>query len=356
MKRILALIAVLTLLSTGTAALAMPIQLTGGSLTVKGTALYDGVEATIDLQPFNLFARNADGSYLIYADHGVYCVEAAELKHVTAALGSEGVSAVDSVETLVKGAKGDAVIQLQEALKTLGYLTDAADGSFGGGTERAIRDFQAAVGLEQTGEADGITQLLALSMTMETLEMEAAVDPEKMYAPIVDRVTIVLQPIKDSGMILEYDDMTGVGFISDGHEISYDASGDADIDRYELSIRFGLLVREGEDNIIDILPAVQVECLCVRRPVMNELTLKSGAHRGTAAFDSLESMLDGVNSLEQGVVLLNDEMIAALAGASEADELKLRIGGQYRTFDIQVEKAILPGLTQIGIIAEKIKG
>jgi nucleoid-associated protein YgaU len=54
--------------------------------------------------------------------------------------------------TLRKGSKGDAVKGLQNALRYRGYDPGAVDGAFGGGTERAVKEFQAAASLD----ADGI--------------------------------------------------------------------------------------------------------------------------------------------------------------------------------------------------------
>ena len=57
-------------------------------------------------------------------------------------------------ETLKKGDQGTSVKTLQEKLKALGYLTGAADGKYGAGTETAVKSFQKAAGLTETGTAD----------------------------------------------------------------------------------------------------------------------------------------------------------------------------------------------------------
>ena len=49
-----------------------------------------------------------------------------------------------------KGATGDSVAEIQKRLVELGYLT-SADGSYGPGTEQAIKNFQAANGLGMDG-------------------------------------------------------------------------------------------------------------------------------------------------------------------------------------------------------------
>ena len=57
-------------------------------------------------------------------------------------------------EALQKGDKGEKVLRLQEALITLGYLDDTADGNFGPKTEKAVEAYQKAKGLQITKIAD----------------------------------------------------------------------------------------------------------------------------------------------------------------------------------------------------------
>lgn len=55
---------------------------------------------------------------------------------------------------LREGDQGEQVTQLQQALIRLGYLAGEADGSYGPATSNAVRAFQAAEGLDETGIAD----------------------------------------------------------------------------------------------------------------------------------------------------------------------------------------------------------
>ena len=71
--------------------------------------------------------------------------------------------------TLRKGDEGPDVVTLQQALAELGYLTGAADGNFGTGTQTAVKKFQQDRGLD----ADGI----AGKMTQEALFAESSVTP-----------------------------------------------------------------------------------------------------------------------------------------------------------------------------------
>ena len=61
---------------------------------------------------------------------------------------------------VAKGAKGEDAMAVQRLLIRLGYLTGKADGDFGGGTEKAVKAFQAAEGMAQTGVVDDATRHL----------------------------------------------------------------------------------------------------------------------------------------------------------------------------------------------------
>ena len=74
-----------------------------------------------------------------------------------------------SYTTLRKGDEGPDVVTLQQALAELGYLSGAADGNFGTGTQTAVKKFQTDQGLE----ADGI----AGKKTLEALYTKSSVTP-----------------------------------------------------------------------------------------------------------------------------------------------------------------------------------
>lgn len=59
---------------------------------------------------------------------------------------------------LQAGSAGEAVVNLQRRLKNLGYFTGECDGMFGEATLAAVKQFQMANGLSETGTADRSTQ------------------------------------------------------------------------------------------------------------------------------------------------------------------------------------------------------
>ena len=176
-----------------------------------------------------------------------------------------------------------------------------------------------------------------------------------MLAAIAQKTGLDPQTISDNTLILDYDDIAGTGFLSDGTVISYANQAMGDIDQYALTFQFGLRIQDQADGTASVDPVVKVSCLCVRRPVIGELILKSGSFRGSADIEELETALDGVNTVEKGFAVLTDDMIEALADAAVNGELKLRIGGRYNTFDVQVAPEFLPSLARVGEVARRIK-
>ena len=347
MKRFFSILVVLMLM--GTAALAMPVSYNEGTMELSCSNGEENV--TLNVSKFHLLGMGEDGQYLIYAYGGYYSL-LTPLQGMTEedADRLNGMNDVreDSFSPLARGAKGDAVRQFQEALVTLGYLDGGADGDFGGKTETAIKAFQAAMGLEETGVADARLQMLALSMLQPGLVLENPGKDE-------ERLAAIAEMISDNGLVMDYDDITGIGFISDGNVITYTNQALADIDQYALKLQFGLLVQEKEGGR-SIEPVARVGCLCVRRPVMEGIVLKSGDYRGTATIENVSAELNGVKTEESGTAMLEAKAVEALANADNAGELKIRVTGKYNSFDISVDKSQLASVSRIGAVMRDVMG
>ncbi len=78
--------------------------------------------------------------------------------------------AVPALADIQKGSKGDDVVKLQQRLIDLGYLNGKADGDFGAKSEAALKAFQAANGLEETG--------IATDADIEAIFADTAIDSE----------------------------------------------------------------------------------------------------------------------------------------------------------------------------------
>lgn len=64
-----------------------------------------------------------------------------------------------TIQKISPGDSGEAVKKLQKRLKTLGFLSDSADGIYGTNTTAAVKAYQKAAGLEVTGVCDYTTYL-----------------------------------------------------------------------------------------------------------------------------------------------------------------------------------------------------
>ena len=80
--------------------------------------------------------------------------------------------------TLRKGDEGPDVVTMQQALAELGYLTGAADGNFGTGTQTAVKKFQQDNGLDADGIAGKMTQEALYAKSSVTPIPEATVGPD----------------------------------------------------------------------------------------------------------------------------------------------------------------------------------
>ncbi len=63
-------------------------------------------------------------------------------------------------QNLYIGARGVAVTELQHRLKALGYMEDAATGFYGNATKAAVKKYQAASGIQQTGGVGPATRAI----------------------------------------------------------------------------------------------------------------------------------------------------------------------------------------------------
>ncbi len=116
-------------------------------------------------------AGKADGNYEGATEYAVKAFQAkykslyddgiagpSTLKTLYSSSAVKASSPVSSIgTTLESGQSGDAVRAMQKRLKTLGYLSGTADGSFGDATKAAVMSFQSANGLNADGKAGTAT-------------------------------------------------------------------------------------------------------------------------------------------------------------------------------------------------------
>lgn len=358
-NKVLLWVMVLSIALTGMAAFAMPVHYEQDALTAQAAvidsaaqleAAAEGGEA-ISVQDFQLLSRTGDGRMLIFADGRYMTVNEADMADVIEQAGEARINALPQVptETVQRGSDKAAVATLQQALIDAGYLSGAADGSFGGKSASAVSAFQKDMGLEETGAADPLMQLLLSSTSQAPVSIVAEYDPTMRYAPIAGRTAADLTAISQFGLELKLDDISGEGALGNGSFIGMDASGSSDLDSYYFSLEFALFVRPDEAGDFAVNPGIKLGCECVRRPIMQEIILKSGDLRVTLPVGDLQSILSGSKAIETGMVSLDEAALKVLANAAETGELKFRIKCKYNSFDGAADATLLPGIANIGL-------
>ncbi len=154
---------------------------------------------------------------------------------------------------LTKGMTGPAVRNLQQQLINLGYLTGTADGDFGGGTENAVKRFQAAVGYPQDGVASVTIQHLLFSADTPVYT------PQATDAPVVTNPPAPTEePVVDNGpRDLAYGDkgeavkvlqqrLIELGYLSNG------ADGDYGNGTAQAIMRFQAAIGWAQDGVATI--------------------------------------------------------------------------------------------------------
>ena len=356
MKRTMILTLVLAIVLMGMGAYAMPIKVSNGTFTATATDTADGSEYALDVEEFQLLGKDADGAYLVYSDGHFLTVSAGFMQPVLDAIGGDAsLPVIADMQTLSRGSRGEGVETLQRALIRLGDMSGSADGDFGGMSERAVSAAQEALGLEETGEADAQLQLLLQSMAGTARSYTISEDPAVRFSSIIEKTDANLDKVVEMGLNLVYDDIYGVGMISDGTTITYNVPTVSEIDKRSFTASFGLAVAQGDDGRVSIDPVMKINCTGAQRHTMQEVTLKSGDERHTFVIGSLENSLSGLNAVEDATIALDDDTVKMLAGVAEAGELKIRIVCKYNTYDIVVPTDKLARIAALGEAAVGLK-
>lgn len=80
-------------------------------------------------------------------------------------------SAASGFVTMKVGSAGDNVVDLQQRLRMLGYLSAQADGKFGKQTESAVKRFQRGAGIVQNGIAGQMTMHALKKVTVSRADL-----------------------------------------------------------------------------------------------------------------------------------------------------------------------------------------
>lgn len=114
------------------------------------------------LKDLGYYTGKISGNYLEGTRAGIRKFQKDYGMEITGVADAETVALLMQAEyrQLKSGDDGEDVTRLQEALRELGYFDQKATGKFREATRAAVKEFQAANGLEETGTADLDTQRL----------------------------------------------------------------------------------------------------------------------------------------------------------------------------------------------------
>ena len=351
-KWLIVLIALL--LAAACTASAQTVRFEDGNVTLAAMdADGEPLPEPVSADQMVLLGTDEGGNVAIYVNGAVVYASPEALAGLSDGLSRIELPGLGALETLQSGADREDVAQLQQALIDLGYLEGTADGLYGGKSRTAVSAFQEAMGLEATGAADPVTRQLILSLAGEEVTVSTYVDPSVQFEAILDRASDDLSPLFGKGLNFDYDDIAGTGFITNDSAVHLEDAGAADIDRCTQDVTFGFLVVDS-NGAVTIRPVAQVVSAAVRRPIVQNMLLKSGDRRVTIKATGTVNGLQGSQSLETVTVNLSATAIELLAHCEEAGELKIRLQGKYQSWDVTVPAEQLAAIAQIGQIAAEL--
>lgn len=330
MKKLISIIMILALCAA--AASAQQIRFTDQPLPVEidapeGSDESEGI-VTVDLTDFHVLALKEEKVLLWQDGVKMYATQ----EQLADVLDLSALPDVENVEHIDHGRKGDDVLALQQNLVTLGYLESEPDGDYGRGTRKAVEAFQNDHGIKDTGDADVLTLLLIESFANGVTEMTAERDPSRPFEIIAKDIPIDYSPLYDCKRKIEYDDLTGEGFITIGEPAVYENSAASDLNRSKCTMTFGYRLNGIAHTCI---PAVIVVCEGARRPYIKSLLTKAGDARLEIPAVYTTSEATGPVSIETAIFELNSEQIAAFKDVS--DIIQIRVVGELIQYDVKAE-------------------
>ncbi|MBR3016342.1 MAG: peptidoglycan-binding protein [Clostridia bacterium] len=161
------------------------------------TQLKKGTKVTVTGTSGNFYAVTYDGNKG-YVMKKFVTLSNAALKALNGTTDSSGsTSKYSSAKTISalgnppdytqKGSSGDSVEKLQQALKIKGYFNGTVDGKYGDQTVSAVKAYQKAMGLTQTGKADYATIMKLFGKVLYTT---VANDPQMKGITKISQITV----------------------------------------------------------------------------------------------------------------------------------------------------------------------
>ena len=339
MKKLYTAAAALTVLAmAATPVLAQDVTISGEPcpLTVRYSR-EEGAESEVrEFPAFRLYGRAGSSYVLVRTDGGNEYLLIDEVKEKLPDINIDAFPNVDDLSTFGQGTNGEEAVRLQNALIKLGYLEGTADGDYGAGTVAAVQRFQAAHGLEETGEASAYMQMLLYAAADGIPEQLTVTYPhvasaEEKFAAIASSTEVDLSPY--ASWAFSYDAFEESGVLDPGLSLGSFSIDSPDMDRISgtLSLKV-VLVKNAKKGIVELKPSLVLETAGAYRPYLqgaailgsDTVQLKSGKSTGE---------IDGVTVKEFGYVPLTADALELLSGGSVT---QIRMRGKNRNYDIDV--------------------
>ena len=248
---------------------------------------------------------------------------------------------VTGKETIQAGSAQDEVKGVQEALSSLGFLNGAADGIFGQGTSSAIRSFQTAHGLPDTGVADLATQLALQSAAAGTLDQlieviyPSEITVENRFGELADKIDADLEKYLDPSWKFSYDVFEGRGSLDPGLSVGTYAVQDPAIDRITMTMNVKVVLNrpEGEEKV-ELIPALTVDSRGAYRPYVQDVILQSGVDVCTVKGAVITGDLNGTVLTEKAYIPMTGDAVTFI---EEHETVNMRLEGKNDAYDFSLE-------------------
>ncbi len=308
-----------------------------GAETVEGEAApAPDAAAETQVTEFVLIGRAGEDKAVIRVMDMIGYVDAADLTTKMPELELDRFPQMEGIEQIPANSSGDRVVEMQNFLIEKGYLSGAADGQYGPGTANAVRTFQQASGLEETGNADTFTVMVMQAIRDGLPEKVEVTYPmyttaEEKFARIISLTDADLEPYMDTMWRLSYDPFTGTGLINPSIDFGTFSVDGADIDRIQGEASLGIVLAKDDTGMLALIPAVLVDTTGSYRPYVQGVSLAAGQNVVSSDGGVSTGEVSGATLKESAYVPLTAEAIELL-GSGEVTSI--RINGKNKSYDI----------------------
>ena len=290
-----------------------------------------------------------------YADNKTGYALTEELQENVPALHLENLESVNDWTDVGRGSGGERTVAVQQALSDLKLLEGNVDGAFGNGTASSVEAFQKKCGLKETGVVDAATYFLLMAETGKGNAMSQSEALVTAYPPVYkveDKFAAICYDVEDPDDLkafldpvwkFEYDVFEGEGridYTKEGINLGAIDSGSRFIDKLHLEGNVHVEVQRGENNVVSLIPVLEINTLGSYRPYIQSATLKSGLSVCELECVYTEGGLSGIDSTEKAWLLLNEDIAGLLTSNSSTDELVLRIHGLHQDYDMDLSASL----------------